>query len=98
MIQFNATNVGFLDSLKAKHPDLNPKDLRFCALLRMNLSSKEISRILSISLRSMEVKRYRLRGKLNLEHDRNLVEYIMECFIQSPELEDQSKVLKESNS
>ena len=43
----------------------------------MNLTSKEISALLNISLRSIEVKRYRLRKKLNLEHDQNLIEYLM---------------------
>jgi DNA-binding CsgD family transcriptional regulator len=74
---FDAANSEFLDKLKNAHNSLTPSDLRFCAFLRMNLTSKEISSLLSISLRSVEVKRYRLRKKLNLKHDKNLIEYLM---------------------
>jgi len=74
---FDAANSDFLEKLKNLHQNLTPSDLRFCALLRMNLTSKEIASLLSISLRSIEVKRYRLRKKLNLEHDKNLVEYLL---------------------
>jgi DNA-binding CsgD family transcriptional regulator len=75
---FDAANSDFLEKLKHTHHNLTPSDLRFCGFLRMNLTSKEISSLLSISLRSIEVKRYRLRKKLNLEHDQNLIEYLME--------------------
>jgi DNA-binding CsgD family transcriptional regulator len=74
---FDAANSEFLEKLKNMHHSLTPSDLRFCAFLRMNLTSKEISSLLSISLRSVEVKRYRLRKKLNLDHDKNLIEYLM---------------------
>ena len=75
---FDAANSDFLEKLKHTHHNLTPSDLRFCGFLRMNLTSKEISSLLSISLRSIEVKRYRLRKKLKLEHDQNLIEYLME--------------------
>lgn len=77
-VHFDAANSDYLEKLKAKHKNLTPSDLRFCGLLKMNLTSKEISSLLSISLRSIEVKRYRLRKKLNLDHEQNLVEYLME--------------------
>lgn len=60
------------------HPDLSPNDLRFCAYLRLNLTSKEIAPLLNISIKSVETRRYRLRKKLNLEHEDNLVSYIFE--------------------
>lgn len=77
-VHFDAANSDFLDKLKERHPELTPSDLRFCGFLKMNLTSKEISSLLSISLRSIEVKRYRLRKKLKLEHDQNLIEYLMQ--------------------
>jgi len=76
-IHFDAAHSDFLEKLKALHPSLTPSDLRFCAFLRMNLNSKEIASLLIISLRSIEVKRYRLRKKLKLQHDQNLIEYLM---------------------
>ena len=75
---FNNADRQFLDKLKEKHPGLTPNDLRLCAYLRLNLSSKEISPLLNISPRSVEVKRYRLRKKMALNHDANLTNYILE--------------------
>jgi DNA-binding CsgD family transcriptional regulator/cell division protein FtsB/uncharacterized protein YbaR (Trm112 family) len=75
---FNNADKKFLDKIKSKHPELTPNDLRLCAYLRLNLSSKEIAPLLNISPRSVEVKRYRLRKKMNLPHDENLTSYILE--------------------
>jgi DNA-binding CsgD family transcriptional regulator len=56
--------------------NLTANDLRLCAYLRLNLSSKEIAPLLNISVRS-EIKRYRLRKKMELTHEQGLVEYIL---------------------
>ena len=74
---FNNADKDFLDKIKDAHPDLTPNDLKFCAYLRLNLSSKEIAPLLNISVKSVETKRYRLRKRLNLEHDDSLVNYIL---------------------
>lgn len=75
---FNNADKDFLKKVKVKHPSLTPNDLRLCAYLRLNLSSKEIAPLLNISPRSVEVKRYRLRKKMNLAHDSSLTNYILE--------------------
>lgn len=75
---FNNVDKFFLDKIKKLHPDLTPNDLRFCAYLRLNLSSKEIAPLLNISVRSVETKRYRLRKLMNLSHDESLVTHILE--------------------
>jgi len=75
---FNNADSDFLKKIKAIHPNLTPNDLRLCAYLRVNLSSKEIAPLLNISPRSVEIKRYRLRKKIELLHGKSLVEYIME--------------------
>lgn len=75
---FNNADSDFLKKAKSLHPTLTPNDLRLCAYLRLNLSSKEIAPLLNISVRSVEIKRYRLRKKINLEHEKSLVEYILE--------------------
>ena len=75
---FNNADKDFLKKIRFKHPDLTPNDLRLCAYLRLNLSSKEIAPLLNISPRSVEVKRYRLRKKMDLEHDESLTNYILE--------------------
>ncbi len=75
---FNSVDKEFLKKIKLQHPSLNSNDLRLCAYLRLNLSSKEIAPLLNISFKSVEVKRYRLRKKLNLSHESNLTNYILE--------------------
>ena len=75
---FNNADKDFLKKIKAKHPKLTPNDLRLCAYLRLNLSSKEIAPLLNISPRSVEVKRYRLRKKMELPHESSLTNYILE--------------------
>ena len=74
---FNNADKGFIKKVKSIHPDLTPNDLRLCAYLRLNLPSKEIAPLLNISHRSVEVKRYRLRKKMNLDHKQNLTDYIL---------------------
>ncbi len=75
---FNEAHESFFKKLKANHPDLVPNDLKLCAYLHMNMSSKEMASLLNISLRGVEIRRYRLRKKLNVPHDKNLVEFFME--------------------
>ncbi|WP_421802412.1 triple tyrosine motif-containing protein [Flagellimonas sp.] len=74
---FNNADRKFLKKLKKAHPNLSPNDVRLCAYLRLNLSSKEIAPLFNISVRSVEIKRYRLRKKMDLSHDDNLVDYIL---------------------
>ncbi len=74
---FNSVHEAFLRKLKQRFPELTPGDLRLAAYLKMNLSSKEIAPLLGISLRGVENKRYRLRHKMNLASDENLVEYLL---------------------
>mgnify|MGYP001600255366 FL=1 len=75
---FNNTDSDFLKKVKNIHPTLTPNDLKLCVYLRLNLSSKEIAPLLNISPRSVEIKRYRLRKKMDLQHKKSLVEYILE--------------------
>jgi len=77
-ISFNEAHENFFKKLKAEHPDLVPNDLKLCAYLRMNMSSKEIASLLNISLRGVEIRRYRLRKKFNLLHDKNLTEFLIQ--------------------
>lgn len=75
---FNNADKDFLKKMHQRHPNLTPNDLKLCVYLRLNLSSKEIAPLLNISVRSVEIKRYRLRKKMNLLHEKSLVEYILE--------------------
>ncbi|MDP3434034.1 MAG: triple tyrosine motif-containing protein [Bacteroidota bacterium] len=74
---FDRAHEQFMTTLKGNYRDLTPGDLRLCAFLRMNLSSKEIAPLLGISVRGVENHRYRLRKKLNLDADGNLTDFII---------------------
>lgn len=75
---FNEAHENFFRKLKQTYPELVPNDLKLCAYLRMNMNSKEIASLLNITTRGVEIRRYRLRKKLNLQHDQNLSEFLME--------------------
>ena len=74
---FDSTDQPLFSQLKEVHPSLTKNDLKLCAYLRLNLSSKEIAPLLNISVHSVEIKRYRLRKKMGLERSQGIVEYIM---------------------
>ena len=74
---FDNTDQPLFSQLKEAHPSLTKNDLKLCAYLRLNLSSKEIAPLLNISIHSVEIKRYRLRKKMSLERSQGIVEYIM---------------------
>ena len=75
-IYFDSANQNFLRRLSEKHPQLSPKDHKLCAYLRLNLSTKDIAPLLNISVRGVEISRYRLRKKLGLKTKENLVQYL----------------------
>lgn len=75
---FEKIYPGFFDRLRKKYPKLTPNDHKLCALLRMNLNTKEISQILKITAPSTEISRIRLRKKLELPKNVNLTTYICE--------------------
>ena len=77
-VYFDQVHENFFKRLRSKYPELTPKDQKLCAYLRMNLSTKEIAPLLNISVRGVEISRYRLRKKLKLDSDTNLVEFIMD--------------------
>ncbi len=74
---FERAHEQFFKKMKEKFPELTPSDLQLSAYLRMNLSSKEIAPLLGISVRGVENHRYRLRKKMNIEHDNSLIDVIL---------------------
>lgn len=75
---FDQAHENFFKRLKQSFPDLTQSDLKLSAYLKLNLSSKEIAPLLNISIRGVEIRRYRLRKRLALSSDKNLVEFIMQ--------------------
>lgn len=74
---FEEVHADFFARLKVQFPQLSPNDLRLCAYIRMNISTKEIATLLNISERGVEISRYRLRKKLELARDVNLSAYLL---------------------
>jgi len=70
------TDRDFRQKLASKFPDLTEQEKKLAILLRLNLSSKEISSLLGISSKSVEIARYRLRKRLNLKQGENLILFI----------------------
>jgi len=77
-VNFEKVHYHFFEKLKELYPNLSKKELRLCAFIKMDLSNKEISPLLNISVRGVETLRYRLRKKLDLEHEDNLQEFLTE--------------------
>ncbi len=74
---FDKVHGDFQTRIRDEFEDLTPNDQKLCAFLRLNLSTKEIANLMSISLRGAEIARYRLRMKLNLKKGENLSKFIL---------------------
>ncbi|MCT4637111.1 MAG: tetratricopeptide repeat protein [Bacteroidales bacterium] len=66
----------FVRKLEGLYPDLTEDDKRLSVYLRLNLSSKEISTLFNISAKSVNMKRYRLRKKMNVQQEISLFEFL----------------------
>jgi DNA-binding CsgD family transcriptional regulator len=74
---FDKVHGNFLTVLKNRYPVLTPNELKLSAYLRMNLSSKEVAQLMNISVRGVEISRYRLRKKLQLPTEVNLFDFLI---------------------
>ena len=75
---FDQVHGNYLAKLSSNNIRLSPREIKLAAFLRMNMSSKEISKFLNITIRGVELARYRLRKKLKLKREQNLVEYLID--------------------
>ncbi|MDP5172530.1 MAG: FGGY family carbohydrate kinase [Bacteroidia bacterium] len=71
-LYFDVLHGDLLRQLKTRFPDLSQKEIQLCALIRMDLSTKDIAQKLHISTRGVETRRYRLRKKLGLPANDNI--------------------------
>lgn len=74
---FDKVHSDFVVALKEKHPDITPNEVKLCTYLRMNLSTKEIAQLMNISVRGVEISRYRLRKKLGIASETNLFDHLL---------------------
>jgi len=76
-LRFKEVNKDFFDKLLAKYPDLSPSELKLCAFLKLNMSTKEISELTGQQQKAIETARYRLRQKLGIANsDVKLIPFI----------------------
>lgn len=75
-IRFKQVHVDFYNHLVQQFPDLSPSEQRLCAFLRMNMSTKDISELMGINSSSIDNSRSKIRKKLQLSSDINLVTYL----------------------
>lgn len=75
--RFENVYESFYQKLNKLFPDLTPGDKKLCAFLRLNLSSKDIAALTFQDPKSIDMARYRLRRKLNLKQEENLIDFLM---------------------
>lgn len=75
-LHFDEVFPSFFDKLNEMKSDLTHLDLKHCAYLKMNLSIKEISRILGVEATSVQMSHYRLKKKLDLPNEQSLSEFL----------------------
>ncbi|MGN1245986.1 MAG: hypothetical protein ACI4UN_05065 [Muribaculaceae bacterium] len=75
---FDLIHENFFRNLRQRYPALTPSDLKFCAFLRLNLSTKDIANITNLTIRGVEAARYRLRRKLQLPEGTSLVDFFID--------------------
>lgn len=85
---FDRVHGDFLLALKSKYPNITTSELKLCAYLRLNLSTKEIAQLMNISVRGVEVSRYRLRKKLQIPSEVNLFNYLIENIKNEKKMEE----------
>jgi len=73
---FEAMHGGYLQRLAHDYPSLTPTELRLAAFLRLPMPSKEVARLFSCSVRSIEKHRERMRKKFNLGTHENLTTFL----------------------
>lgn len=75
---FDLIHEQFFRRLRQTYPSLTATDLKFCALLRLNLSTKDMARFTGLTLRGVEGARYRIRKKMQLSESQNLTEFLID--------------------
>ncbi|NQV29426.1 MAG: PAS domain-containing protein [Candidatus Marinimicrobia bacterium] len=75
---FQEVHKDFFNKLNERYPDLVPREMKICAFLKLNLTSKEIANLTNLTVKTIEVYRSTLRKKLNIPSGVNLLKFINE--------------------
>jgi len=76
--RFQQVHKDFYKKLLEKYPDLTPNEIKICAFLKLNMTTKDISAITFQSVKSIQVARNRLRKRMGISRDENLVSAIQQ--------------------
>jgi len=77
-VRFQQVHQDFYEKLREKYPDLTPNEIKICAFLKLNMTTKDISAITFQTVKSIQVARNRLRKKMGISRDENLVSTIQQ--------------------
>ena len=72
---FDMVNNGFIERLKERYPWMSKQERKLCVYIKMGLINKEIAPLMNISVRGVEMMRYRLRTKMDLDSQTNLSQF-----------------------
>lgn len=75
-VRFQQVHTSFFERLSNNYPTLTANELRLCAFLKLNMSTKDIIAITYQSIKSVEMMRFRIRKKFGLGKDENLVTFL----------------------
>lgn len=75
---FDLIHANFFRHLRKSFPELTPNDLKFCALMRLNMSTKDIAQMTNLTVRGVEAARYRIRKKLEIPENESIVNFLIE--------------------
>jgi len=73
---FDLLHSDFFKKIKSDYPCLNMSQIKLCGLIKMRMSTKEISSFLNLSVRGVETQKYRLRKKMNIDRQETLEDYL----------------------
>ncbi len=75
-IWFTEIHTGFYSELRNEHPGLSENELKVCALLRLNLISKDIAKVMNVQSATIDIYRHRIRKKLEISSEENLSTFL----------------------
>ncbi|KQS89849.1 LuxR C-terminal-related transcriptional regulator [Chryseobacterium sp. Leaf394] len=78
LARFQEVYPEFIEKLKKLYPEISSEDLRFCALLKLNFSTKDISEYTFVTVRTVQTRKSRLRKKFNIPSDQDIYLWINE--------------------
>ena len=88
---FDLIHKNFFRNLRRLYPTLTATDLKFCALIRLNLNTKDIAQFTGLTVRGVEGARYRLRKKLGVARDQSLTEFLIDFSGQQEDTNNNDK-------